>query len=222
MDDDSDSDNDGGNTTIENLVSESPDTEPDSPLGGSSERSGHPSIDLSKPVDLKSGLEGQERCVAELWLDMLKFYALEYPIEDQIICICTRKNLARSDKNWSKKRVAVVDPFSTKRNLCRSMAQPTVFSYMMLRLKAAVTYFYAPHSSQPTPEHPIPQVSCGVTSDEPSTSNSPEQADSSGLDEVTTSICDIAIHDALDDMATPKYRYEFTEAVVTGGSYPAK
>ncbi|XP_076812263.1 terminal uridylyltransferase 7-like isoform X3 [Clavelina lepadiformis] len=100
--------------------------------------------DNQTPVDLCAGCEGADLNLAQLWLQLLKFYALEYPLEDEVISICTSKRLKREDKNWSKKRVAVIDPYASKRNLCRSMNAQAVFTYMMSRLKAAVIYFFKP------------------------------------------------------------------------------
>nr|XP_009858669.1 terminal uridylyltransferase 4 isoform X1 [Ciona intestinalis] len=209
------------NTTLENCISESPDSniELDSPLSGAQEPVKPSPIQPNNPVNLMGGLEGKQLLVADLWLAMIKFFALEYPMEDQIICICTSRTLLRSDKNWSRKRVAIVDPFSSKRNLCRSMTQQAVFGYMMSRLKAAVTYFYASRAQNDTP-----QVSCGnhdVNDNTPSTSNGGTGIEEQ-LDEVVPKICDMAIHSVLDEVAEDTTRYEFTNKVITGGHYPVK
>nr|CAB3267384.1 terminal uridylyltransferase 4 [Phallusia mammillata] len=95
-----------------------------------------------KPVSLMAECGGRDEGVALLWLKMLKFFALEYNIENLIISVRHSSDVKREDRNWGKKRVAVLDPYSTKRNLCRSMNSQNVFSYMMTRLKAAVLYFH--------------------------------------------------------------------------------
>jgi len=49
-----------------------------------------------KPTALLEGCVGQNLKVADLWLQMLKFYALEYPIEDQVcLCFFTFDNIVR-------------------------------------------------------------------------------------------------------------------------------
>lgn len=55
-------------------------------------------------------------CSAEpglLWVEMLRFYSLEFNMADSVISVRTSVLLSREAKDWPKKRIAVEgQPFS--------------------------------------------------------------------------------------------------------------
>lgn len=90
-------------------------------------------------------------CVGQLWLDLLRFYTLEFALEDFIICIRVRDQLSREAKGWPRRRLAIEDPFALKRNVARSLNSQMVFEYVQERFRAAYKYFAVP---QRPPRHP--------------------------------------------------------------------
>lgn len=45
--------------------------------------------------------------VGLLWVEMLRFYSLEFNLADNVICVRTTVVLSREMKDWPKKRIAV-------------------------------------------------------------------------------------------------------------------
>ncbi|XP_033120822.1 terminal uridylyltransferase 4-like [Anneissia japonica] len=89
------------------------------------------------------------KTVGELWLDMLKFYCVEYQIEDEVICIRKSTSITREEMRISKRRLAIEDPYNTsKRNVAKSLSSPTIFKYVMDRFKSALLYFGTPQYSK--------------------------------------------------------------------------
>lgn len=82
--------------------------------------------------------------VGRLWLDLLRFYTLEFALEDFIISIRVRDLLSRESKGWPRRRLAIEDPFSLKRNVARSLNSQMVFEYVQERFRAAYKYFAVP------------------------------------------------------------------------------
>lgn len=96
-------------------------------------------------------------CVGQLWLDLLRFYTLEFALEDFIISIRVRDQLSREAKGWPRRRLAIEDPFALKRNVARSLNSQMVFEYVQERFRAAYKYFAVP---QRRPRHaPRPRKS---------------------------------------------------------------
>ncbi|XP_055019106.1 terminal uridylyltransferase 7 isoform X2 [Boleophthalmus pectinirostris] len=79
--------------------------------------------------------------VGLLWVEMLRFYSLEFKIEDYVISVRTRAVLSREMKDWPKKRIAVEDPFAVKRNVARSVNSQQVHDYIIHCLKTTYKYF---------------------------------------------------------------------------------
>lgn len=82
--------------------------------------------------------------VGRLWLDLLRFYTLEFALEDFIISIRVRDQLSRESKGWPRRRLAIEDPFALKRNVARSLNSQMVFEYVQERFRAAYKYFAVP------------------------------------------------------------------------------
>lgn len=53
--------------------------------------------------------------LGQLWLELLKFYTLEFALEEYVISIRVQELLTRENKNWPKRRIAIeggLIPFS--------------------------------------------------------------------------------------------------------------
>lgn len=45
--------------------------------------------------------------LGQLWLELLKFYTLEFALEEYVISIRVQELLTRENKNWPKRRIAI-------------------------------------------------------------------------------------------------------------------
>lgn len=45
--------------------------------------------------------------VGQLWVEMLRFYALEFNLADLVISIRVKESVSRELKDWPKKRIAI-------------------------------------------------------------------------------------------------------------------
>ncbi|XP_065804877.1 terminal uridylyltransferase 7 [Labrus bergylta] len=86
--------------------------------------------------------------VGLLWVEMLRFYSLEFIIADNVISVRTNAILSRELKDWPKKRIAVEDPFAVKRNVARTVNSQQMFEYMVHCLKTTYKYFALPLNAQ--------------------------------------------------------------------------
>ncbi|XP_058573370.1 terminal uridylyltransferase 4 isoform X11 [Neofelis nebulosa] len=82
--------------------------------------------------------------LGQLWLELLKFYTLDFALEEYVICVRIQDILTRENKNWPKRRIAIEDPFSVKRNVARSLNSQLVYEYVVERFRAAYRYFACP------------------------------------------------------------------------------
>ncbi|XP_006006033.1 terminal uridylyltransferase 4 isoform X1 [Latimeria chalumnae] len=88
--------------------------------------------------------------LGQLWLELLKFYTLEFALEEHVISIRVKELLIRENKNWPKRRIAIEDPFALKRNVARSLNSQMVFEYILERFRVAYKYFACPQSKDET------------------------------------------------------------------------
>ncbi|XP_054911040.1 terminal uridylyltransferase 4 isoform X2 [Poeciliopsis prolifica] len=88
--------------------------------------------------------EGKGVSLGQLWLELLRFYTLEFPLEENIISIRLKELLSRDAKNWPRRRLAIEDPFALKRNVARSLNSQMVFEYIQERFRSAYKYFACP------------------------------------------------------------------------------
>ncbi|XP_070760617.1 terminal uridylyltransferase 7 [Enoplosus armatus] len=82
--------------------------------------------------------------VGLLWVEMLRFYSLEYDMADNVISVRTSAVLSREMKDWPKKRIAVEDPFAVKRNVARTLNSQQMYEYILHCLKTTYKYFALP------------------------------------------------------------------------------
>lgn len=45
--------------------------------------------------------------LGQLWLELLKFYTLDFALEEYVICVRIQDVLTRENKNWPKRRIAI-------------------------------------------------------------------------------------------------------------------
>ncbi|XP_074851247.1 terminal uridylyltransferase 7 isoform X2 [Carettochelys insculpta] len=83
--------------------------------------------------------------VGQLWVELLRFYALEFNLADLVISIRLKEAVSRESKDWPKKRIAVEDPYSVKRNVARTLNSQLVYEYILHCLRATYKYFALPH-----------------------------------------------------------------------------
>ncbi|KAL8203357.1 UNVERIFIED_CONTAM: Terminal uridylyltransferase 7, partial [Gekko kuhli] len=92
--------------------------------------------------------ESDHQCpvqVGQLWVELLRFYALEFNLADLVISIRLKEKVSRESKDWPKKRIAVEDPYSVKRNVARTLNSQLVYEYILHCLRATYKYFALPH-----------------------------------------------------------------------------
>ncbi|XP_027290039.2 terminal uridylyltransferase 4 isoform X2 [Cricetulus griseus] len=82
--------------------------------------------------------------LGQLWLELLKFYSLDFAMEEYVICVRVQDILTRENKNWPKRPIAIEDPFSVKRNVAQSLNSQLVYEYVVERFRAAYRYFACP------------------------------------------------------------------------------
>ncbi|KAL2089929.1 hypothetical protein ACEWY4_014617 [Coilia grayii] len=94
---------------------------------------------------------GEGVSLGQLWLELLRFYTLEFALEEHVISIRLRQLLPREVKNWPRRRLAIEDPFALKRNVARSLNSQMVFEYIQERFRSAYRYFACPQSRHRDP-----------------------------------------------------------------------
>ena len=90
---------------------------------------------------------------AELWIDLFVFFSMSFQSSENVVSIkkVTSKLtpdygglirtflqsglLTNEEKNWKSKKLAIEDPFSSKRSLCRSIQSLNVYDYITDCLK---------------------------------------------------------------------------------------
>ncbi|KYO20715.1 terminal uridylyltransferase 7 isoform X1 [Alligator mississippiensis] len=102
--------------------------------------------------------------IGQLWVELFRFYALEFNLADLVISIRLKEAVSRESKDWPKKRIAVEDPYSVKRNVARTLNSQLVYEYILHCLRATYKYFALPHkksssSSKKTPLNANTEIS---------------------------------------------------------------
>ncbi|KAG8130707.1 hypothetical protein E2320_017332 [Naja naja] len=83
--------------------------------------------------------------VGQLWIELLRFYALEFNLSDLVISIRLKEKVPRESKDWPKNKISVEDPYSIKRNVARTLNSPLVYEYILHCLRSTYKYFALPH-----------------------------------------------------------------------------
>lgn len=79
--------------------------------------------------------------LAELWIEFFEYYSLGIHATDNVVSIRSTKNCTRADKKWNRSKLAIEDPFSTKRSLSRSVHSLKVLDFISSCFKIAYLYF---------------------------------------------------------------------------------
>jgi len=78
---------------------------------------------------------------AELWIELFAFLSIGFKSTELVVSIRKSGMLTNEEKQWKTKRLSVEDPFSSKRNLCRSIQAGSVYDYIADCLKTGYLYF---------------------------------------------------------------------------------
>ncbi|XP_041436095.1 terminal uridylyltransferase 7 isoform X2 [Xenopus laevis] len=128
-----------------------------------------------------------QQCTAStghLWVDMLRFYSLEFNMAELVISIRVKEMISRESKDWPKKRIAVEDPYSVKRNVARSLNSQLMYDYTLHCLRATYKYFAMAQkrSSKASKKH---TTQPGAISDNPNESSLNALNEDKGVDRMT-------------------------------------
>ncbi|EEC08801.1 zinc finger protein, putative [Ixodes scapularis] len=84
------------------------------------------------------------RSLGDLWCELLRFYAAEFRLEKHVVCIRRLKPVLISEKKWNKRYIAIEDPYSSKRNLARSIPSEEMNLFLKRALRESAIYFHEP------------------------------------------------------------------------------
>eukprot|EP00092_Neocalanus_flemingeri_P032761 GFUD01035632.1.p1 GENE.GFUD01035632.1~~GFUD01035632.1.p1 ORF type:complete len:1660 (-),score=542.26 GFUD01035632.1:232-5211(-) len=94
------------------------------------------------PLESLAGWRTQNKMSpAELWIELFAFLSIGFKSVELVVSIRKSGMLTNEEKQWKTKRLAVEDPFSSKRNLCRSIQAGSVYDYITDALKTGYLYF---------------------------------------------------------------------------------
>lgn len=94
------------------------------------------------PTELISSWKSKnQKSRAELFIDFFEFFALSFRLSEFVVSIRHVGGIAKTEKQWHGKKLAVEDPFSVKRNLTRSVNSATVLDFIMDCFKIGYLYF---------------------------------------------------------------------------------
>uniref|UniRef100_A0A087XAY0 RNA uridylyltransferase n=1 Tax=Poecilia formosa TaxID=48698 RepID=A0A087XAY0_POEFO len=168
--------------------------------------------------------EGKGASLGQLWLELLRFYTLEFPLEEKIISIRLKELLSRDAKNWPRRRLAIEDPFALKRNVARSLNSQMVFEYIQERFRSAYKYFACPQrrGAKKTGDGRRPEGQEDNEKPEGSQreDDSGDEEDGSDLEK---SLDDLVLNDGSKPSSSPKglldtdLHYVFDKMIFTGG-----
>uniref|UniRef100_A0A2R5LKV9 Putative s-m checkpoint control protein cid1 n=1 Tax=Ornithodoros turicata TaxID=34597 RepID=A0A2R5LKV9_9ACAR len=85
-----------------------------------------------------------DRTVGQLWVELLRFYSVEFKLNKRAVCIRRSKPLLHAEKKWNKRYIGIEDPYSRKRNLARSIPSEQVFLFLKRCLRTSAVYFHIP------------------------------------------------------------------------------
>ena len=91
--------------------------------------------------NLKNWKTENKKSVAELWVELFSFFSIGFKSSELVVSIRKSGVLTNEEKQWKSKKLAIEDPFSSKRNLCRSIQTLSVYDYITDCLKTGFLYF---------------------------------------------------------------------------------
>ena len=78
---------------------------------------------------------------AELLIEFFEFYALGFRVADYVVSVRHPGGISKDEKQWKGKKLAIEDPYSTKRPLTRSVNSVGVLDFITDCFKIAYLYF---------------------------------------------------------------------------------
>ena len=75
-----------------------------------------------------SGYRKNTRSVAELWVQMFRYYTETFEFDEQVITIRQKNTLTRLEKLWNNHSIAIEDPFDLNHNLGGALTRKSEFS----------------------------------------------------------------------------------------------
>ena len=78
---------------------------------------------------------------AELWIELFAFLSVGFKSAELVVSLRKAGATTNEDKQWKTRKLAVEDPYSFKRNLCRSIQALSVYDYISDCLKTGYLYF---------------------------------------------------------------------------------
>ena len=91
--------------------------------------------------NLKDWRTQNAKTVGELWIEFFEYYALGLNMNENVVSIRKVGGYTRLEKQWKGKKLAIEDPFSTKRSLTRSVNSLTILDFINDCFKIAYLYF---------------------------------------------------------------------------------
>ncbi|XP_023215892.1 terminal uridylyltransferase 4-like [Centruroides sculpturatus] len=79
--------------------------------------------------------------VAQLWMELLKFYGTKFLFKHHVISVCQLKPLLCTEKKWTTRMMCIEDPYHKKRNVARSIANHQWFHYIVECIRSTYEYF---------------------------------------------------------------------------------
>ena len=94
------------------------------------------------PIEtLKSWKTQNKQSVAELWVELFEFLSVQFKSAELVVSIRKSGVTTNEEKQWKSKKLAIEDPFSSKRSLCRSIQSLSVYDYITSCFKTSFLYF---------------------------------------------------------------------------------
>ena len=78
---------------------------------------------------------------AELWIELFAFLSVGFKSAELVVSLRKAGATTNEEKQWKTRKLAVEDPYSFKRNLCRSIQALSVYDYISDCLKTGYLYF---------------------------------------------------------------------------------
>lgn len=88
-------------------------------------------------------VSGNTSTVAELWLGLLKFFSVNYPISEYIVRIDKRS----IEKSGGRRKMVIEDPFQPKTNIARTVISNATTEYFLHCMRTTFKYFSIPNTA---------------------------------------------------------------------------
>lgn len=116
-------------------------------------------VDCDSPNPSQDFVTRNKDEIGSLWFQLFRFYCIEFDIPTLVISIKEPVPQKRQDRKWGLKRIAIEDPFATKRNVASSLGSDKVWEYFFSCWKNSFCYWGSlPSNSQKTPRREVENV----------------------------------------------------------------